>query len=80
MYTVDSAKPNLRCALHLVVIVLHLLEGPVELLGGDVANANALTDVSDERDALFAVTMLDSILTTLPSQLGLKIRRVGGER
>ena len=80
IYMADRFSPVTRCALHLVVIVLHLLEGPVELLWSDVADANALTNVGDERDALLTMTMLNGILAALPGQLGLKIRGVGRER
>ena len=48
--------------------VLRHLQGPIQILGGNVTDTDTLPNMSDERYSLLPVPMLHSILAALPRQ------------
>ena len=57
--------------------LLHQFKSAVKLFRRQVTDTDALTNVGNEGDAHFAVSVLNGVLTGLPGQLRLEVNRVG---
>ena len=54
----------------------HHIQGSDQLLFSDITHTYTLANLSDERYALLAMTMLNGVLAALPGQFQIKIGRV----